>query len=342
MVYAALRIPGFILSISNEFERLHAGWESRSRDNEDSERAGAARRFIFTRDEREMVRTLVVRHRDIVESKVSSNFANKLKDDAWERITREYNAQEGVRPVTVTQIRKMWDNEKTRFKKRQAEATRDRYATGNKSPTGRPVSPGLAQVGAAATHIATQVADRNDSDGAFLGEAVLALPPAAVFEAMVPDGQVSLNVRAPSAPTGTATPLPGPSPWHDSFLPPVAHTISSAAVRPPTPTGPPAVQADAAMVAITEPFPARAARLSAAENRTAAVERVLREEAEARIRGIEKDQERQQELHALELTRRKRQMRHEQWKQGLERKTVRLELKIKQQQLAGLNNHLAD
>lgn len=77
-----------------------------------------------------MVRTLVVQHRDIVESKVSSNFAKKLKDDAWERITREYNAQEGVRPVTVTQIRKMWDNEKTRFKKRQAEATRDRYAPG--------------------------------------------------------------------------------------------------------------------------------------------------------------------------------------------------------------------
>lgn len=66
-------------------------------------------------------------------------------------------------------------------------------SAGNKSPTGRPVSPGLAQVGAAATHIATQVANRNDSDGAFLGEAVLALPPAAVFEAMVPDGQVSLS-----------------------------------------------------------------------------------------------------------------------------------------------------
>lgn len=101
-----------------------------NQDNEGDERAGGVPRFVFTREERELCRTLVVRYRAIVENKASGNFANRQKDDAWKKITEEYNSQEGIRPVTVAKLRKLWDNEKTRWKKRQAENTRDLYATG--------------------------------------------------------------------------------------------------------------------------------------------------------------------------------------------------------------------
>lgn len=123
------RVP---LSLDKIIMNVNAPTPDASRDFEGSDRenAGTVRRFMFTPDEREMCRTLVVGYRDIVESKESTNFANRLKEQAWERIAQEYNAQEGVRRVTVTQLRKLWDNEKTRWKKRQAGENRERFATG--------------------------------------------------------------------------------------------------------------------------------------------------------------------------------------------------------------------
>lgn len=213
-------------------------------------------------------------------------------------------------------------------------------SAGNLPRTCRPVSPGLAQVGAAAAHLDTRVENQNDSDGGFRGEAVLSLPPAAIFETMVADGHASSDADFAQAPTEATAPLPGPSSRRDLFPVPASQATPSTAVAPPPLAEPSVPRAQAAVLDIAEPFSARAARSSAAENRIAAMERVLQEEAQARARGIEKEQERRQELHDLEVARLKRQMHHEEWKQTIERKTARLELKIKQTQLAALNRQL--
>ncbi|KAH7986326.1 hypothetical protein HPB52_025052 [Rhipicephalus sanguineus] len=51
--------------------------------------------------------------------------------------------------------------------------------------TCRPMSPSLALVGAAASHMATRLPNPYDSDGAHIGQPVLSLPPARIFESMV-------------------------------------------------------------------------------------------------------------------------------------------------------------
>ncbi|KAH8034396.1 hypothetical protein HPB51_023644 [Rhipicephalus microplus] len=50
------------------------------------------------------------------------------QDSAWEKLTSEYNSQPGIRRVTVAQLRKLWDNEKFKWKK-QSEEKRNLYAT---------------------------------------------------------------------------------------------------------------------------------------------------------------------------------------------------------------------
>lgn len=156
-----------------------------------------------------------------------------------------------------------------------------------------------------------------------------------VFCAVLPERAIHLPLQRPwslcfdfadvpvlQAATAATEPLAGPSSRRDPFTMPVSQATPAAAVDPPPLAEPSVHRAEAAVEDIAEPFPARAARPSAAKNRIAAMERVLQAEAQARARGIEKEQERRQELHDLEVARLKRQMRHEQWKQTIERKAA--------------------
>ncbi|KAL1474379.1 hypothetical protein MTO96_038018 [Rhipicephalus appendiculatus] len=77
----------------------------------------AATRFVYTAEERELLRNLVVRHRSVLENKRTDNVSKRAKDVAWEKVTDEYNSQPGIRRVTVSQLRKLWDNEKSKWKK---------------------------------------------------------------------------------------------------------------------------------------------------------------------------------------------------------------------------------
>ncbi|KAL3189059.1 hypothetical protein MRX96_003201 [Rhipicephalus microplus] len=87
-------------------------------------------RFVFTREERELLVNLVTRHRAVIENKRTDAIAKHAKDSAWEKLTSEYNSQPGIRRVTVAQLRKLWDNEKSKWKKnQQSEEKRNLYAT---------------------------------------------------------------------------------------------------------------------------------------------------------------------------------------------------------------------
>ncbi|KAL3186871.1 hypothetical protein MRX96_004806 [Rhipicephalus microplus] len=86
-------------------------------------------RFVFTREERELLVNLVMRHKAVIENKRTDALAKRAKDSAWKKLTSEYNSQPGIRRVTVAQLRKLWDNEKFRWKKKQSEEKRNLYAT---------------------------------------------------------------------------------------------------------------------------------------------------------------------------------------------------------------------
>ncbi|KAL3188906.1 hypothetical protein MRX96_003059 [Rhipicephalus microplus] len=79
--------------------------------------------FVFMREKRELLVNLMMRQKAIVESKRADALAKRAKDSAWENLTCEYNSQSGIRRITVTQLRKLWDNEKYRWKKKQSEET---------------------------------------------------------------------------------------------------------------------------------------------------------------------------------------------------------------------------
>ncbi|XP_075739245.1 myb/SANT-like DNA-binding domain-containing protein 3 [Rhipicephalus microplus] len=92
-------------------------------------RKTTATRFVFTREERELLVNLVTRHKAVIENKRTDALTKRAKDSAWEKLTSEYNSQPGIRRVTVAQLRKLWDNEKSKWKKKQSEQKRNLYAT---------------------------------------------------------------------------------------------------------------------------------------------------------------------------------------------------------------------
>ncbi|KAL3243124.1 hypothetical protein MRX96_047597 [Rhipicephalus microplus] len=145
--------------------------------------------FVFTREERELLDNLVTRHKAVIANKRTDALAKRAKDSAWEKLTSEYNSQPGIRRVTVAQLRKLWDNEKSKWKKKQSEEKRNLYATGGGPSTCRPMSPSLALVGAAASHMGTRLQNPYDSDGVHLNQPVLSLSPSRILESMLTGSQ---------------------------------------------------------------------------------------------------------------------------------------------------------
>ena len=53
-----------------------------------------------------------------------------LKNDTWEKLTNEFNAQSGVTPRDSKQIKKCWENMKTRRKTEKGKERRARLLNG--------------------------------------------------------------------------------------------------------------------------------------------------------------------------------------------------------------------
>ncbi|KAH7973283.1 hypothetical protein HPB52_023348 [Rhipicephalus sanguineus] len=144
-----------------------------------------APKIAYTAEERELLRNLVMRHRSVIENNRTDNVSKRAKDVGWEKVTEEYNSQPGIRRGNVSQLRPLWDNDKSKWKKMQSDERRNLYATWGGPSTCRPIRPSLALVGAAASHMAARLCNPDDSDGAHTSHPVLSLPPACIFDSMV-------------------------------------------------------------------------------------------------------------------------------------------------------------
>ncbi|KAL3208219.1 hypothetical protein MRX96_039291 [Rhipicephalus microplus] len=248
-------------------------------------RKTTATRFVFTREERELLVNM---------------------DSAWEKLTSEYNSQPGIRRVTVAQLRKLWDNEKFKWKK-QSEEKRNLYATGGGPSTCRPMSPSLALVGAAASHMGTRLQNPYDSNGVHLNQPVLSLSPSRIFERMLTGSQDNTEelldeTIQPQLRSSEGAGSPGP------------HTT-----QPPTEGACASCPSDTLAVVAPGNEESRTAAAAPEENgenlvgagerprpkstrsRLAAIERVLAPEATTRMEALKNDEQRKAQLHALEL-----------------------------------------
>lgn len=119
----------FINIMSTEDFACASDASTRGVDTDES----ATSRFVYTAEERELLRCLVNRYRGILENKKTNNASKEAKSKAWERLAADYNSQPNVRPRSVKQLKKCWDNEKSRWKKKDSEERRDIYATGEEA-----------------------------------------------------------------------------------------------------------------------------------------------------------------------------------------------------------------
>ncbi|XP_040072315.1 myb/SANT-like DNA-binding domain-containing protein 3 [Ixodes scapularis] len=275
-------------------------------------------RIVYTREERDLLRALVQKYWKVIEDKRTNNSSKEAKLEAWEKLCTEYNCQPNVCPRDVKQLKKCWDNAKSRWKKSDSEEKRDIHATGGGPRTCRPMSPSLQLVGALASHMATRLGNPHDSDCAHADQPVLSLPPAAMLEAMV-DQRANLDMM-PDSPALPASPASPPLDWGDSMEP-------AFAASPPRPPNPPS------------PQPTRVApRAKPAVGRVAAFEAMLAPETNARVAALEREELRKEELHQLQV----QLLRGQQQRIELELELLQLDKRIKLQQLLALEAKTQD
>ncbi|XP_077524936.1 uncharacterized protein LOC144136463 [Amblyomma americanum] len=295
----------------------------------------AGPRFIFTVDERHVFRNIIAKYRDVIENKRTDNTTKKAKDEAWSQLCEDYNSLAGTRTVCVAQLRKLWDNMKSRWKKKKSEETREIFRTGGGTLECRPMSPATELVGAVADHMATRLPNPFDSDGAHVSEAVLSLPPAALLEAMVNDnessqGDFSSEVPAPTSRQAAPSPRLNSRPLTDEALPVQEECLSAGRPTVLVPVVP-------SCQSVSEDIaPAQIARTRAGGPRVAAVERTLAPEVAARIKAIEAEDRRKEELHQLDLQLRRSQLAEQRLKNKMQHKLLSLDVEIKKQQLEAL------
>ncbi|XP_064468676.1 myb/SANT-like DNA-binding domain-containing protein 3 [Ornithodoros turicata] len=285
----------------------------------------ATARFVYTNEEREILRSLINKYRAVLENKKTNNASKGAKNKAWEKLGTDYNSQPNVRPRTVKQLKKCWDNEKSRWKKKDSQEKRDIYATGGGPRTCRPMSPSLLLVGAVASHMATRLPNPHDSDN-HDGQPVLSLSPATIFESMVdptndclddvqgtPASQAQSPLRASSEDAGASGHAP--------------QTASETHRDPETPA------------------------VRRGGGRIAALERMFAPEKEARVAACQKTNDQQELEHQLRMRllrgqlahqrrHNKRELQHLEYRHSMEKELLHLDIKIKQNQLESLTRQL--
>lgn len=87
-------------------------------------------KLFYCDDEKDLVTELVRKYKCSIENKKCDTVSLTRKLKAWEALIAEFNSAENVQPRTVTQLWKLWDNMKQRWKKEKAKQIRDAMATG--------------------------------------------------------------------------------------------------------------------------------------------------------------------------------------------------------------------
>ncbi|RXG55478.1 hypothetical protein Avbf_11399 [Armadillidium vulgare] len=91
------------------------------------------KRIIYTKHEKEYLIKLVLKHKDIVESKNLQGSALLEKNEAWREIESDFNAVAFHNKRTCKQLKKLWDNLKTEKKKQLSSLKKEISYTGNGS-----------------------------------------------------------------------------------------------------------------------------------------------------------------------------------------------------------------
>ncbi|CAN8014713.1 unnamed protein product, partial [Ixodes persulcatus] len=248
------------------------------------------KKVFFSENEKFLLAELVPRY-PVIENRCTNKSPTEARAKAWELLTIEYNSNHGVRARDSKQLKKCWNNLKTKWKKEVSADNRDRIATG-----GGPPGAGLSQLPCLwgfTPHMARRLVNGSDSDGRHAGQAVFSV--ADILEPMVvqrADEELSLEGFSDSAmgepesqvfvvPSGGAAPIAGV---------PLAATVHLTAAAP-----------SSAGASDRQGSPRREAPTRVV-GRFGVLERTLGAEKDVRLGHLTRDQERKDEEHDLRLT----------------------------------------
>lgn len=93
----------------------------------------ASKKIVYTEEERKLLTRLVTKYTNVLENKKTDATSLNAKARTWDKVMNEYNSQFGIRPRDVKQLKKLWDNQKTRWRTAKAKQVRDVFATGKSS-----------------------------------------------------------------------------------------------------------------------------------------------------------------------------------------------------------------
>jgi hypothetical protein len=80
-------------------------------------------RQYFSELEKSLITELVSKHKNVLESKRNDYKSIKQKTMTWETLTEEFNSQAGVKKRESKQIKKCWENIKSRAKGEERSQT---------------------------------------------------------------------------------------------------------------------------------------------------------------------------------------------------------------------------
>ena len=89
-----------------------------------------AKRSYFSELERTILTELVEKYLSIIECKKSDFRSIRRKNEIWTKISEEFNAQMVVQQRTDKQLKKCWENRKSRAKQDLCKERRERLQTG--------------------------------------------------------------------------------------------------------------------------------------------------------------------------------------------------------------------
>ena len=92
------------------------------------------KKSVYTDLEKNLQTRLVEKSKSVIECRKNDSRSLKAKATAWEKITAEYNKHPQVNERDVKQLKKCWDNLKSKAKKQVAEAKRVHRRTGGGTP----------------------------------------------------------------------------------------------------------------------------------------------------------------------------------------------------------------
>ena len=90
----------------------------------------AQSRQYYSELEKSLLTELVGKYKDVLENKKNDYKIIQQKNTTWETLTQEFNSQSGVHKRESKQLKKCWENIKSRAKKHLAKEKREAKLTG--------------------------------------------------------------------------------------------------------------------------------------------------------------------------------------------------------------------